>query len=97
MSLIGTKCTFSLNGTERVECLCSPEPDELDRFFFRRLLPAIENEIGLRGAGGGGDGWTSKKEKLKNEIKLFAAESNGIIENLPASVCSVANGQLVFL
>lgn len=33
-----------------------PEPDELDRFFFRRLLPAIENEIGLRGAGGGGDG-----------------------------------------
>lgn len=34
----------------------SPEPDELDRFFFRRLLPAIENEIGLRGAGGGGDG-----------------------------------------
>lgn len=34
-----------------------PEPDELDRFFFRRLLPAIENEIGLRGAGGGGDGW----------------------------------------
>lgn len=34
----------------------SPEPDELDRFFFRRLLPAIENEIGLRGVGGGGDG-----------------------------------------
>ena len=34
----------------------SPEPDELERFFFRRLLvEAIENEIGFRGGGGGGD------------------------------------------
>lgn len=33
-----------------------PEPDELERFFFRRLfVDAIENEIGFRGGGAGGD------------------------------------------
>lgn len=33
-----------------------PEPDELDRFFFRTaLFVAIEKEIGFRGGGGGGD------------------------------------------
>lgn len=33
-----------------------PEPDELDRFFFRiALFEAIEKEIGFRGGGGGGD------------------------------------------
>lgn len=33
-----------------------PEPDELDRFFFRSaVFEAIENEIGFRGGGGGGD------------------------------------------
>lgn len=35
-----------------------PDPDELERFFFRRLLfVAIENEIGLRGGGGGGEAY----------------------------------------
>lgn len=33
-----------------------PDPDELERFFFRKLLfVAIENEIGFLGNGGGGD------------------------------------------
>lgn len=34
-----------------------PEPDELERFFFRKLLPAMENDIGflIGGGGGGGD------------------------------------------
>lgn len=33
-----------------------PEPDELDRFrFCKLLLFGNENEIGLRGGGGGGE------------------------------------------
>lgn len=33
-----------------------PDPEELERFFFRKLfVDAIENEIGFRGGGAGGD------------------------------------------
>lgn len=47
-----------------VDFLFLPEPDELDRFFFRiALFEAIEKEIGFRGGGGGGDVYKFRLKK----------------------------------
>lgn len=41
---------------DKIQEYLLPDPEVLDRFFFRRaLVVGIENEIGLRGGGGGGD------------------------------------------
>lgn len=41
--------------TRRIDAKHLPDPDELECFFFRRLLfEAMENEIGFLGGGGGG-------------------------------------------
>lgn len=47
-----------------LQVLNLPDPDELECFFFRKLLfVAIENDIGfLGGGGGGGDCYNERTE-----------------------------------
>lgn len=74
-----------------------PEPDELERFrFCKLLLFGNANEIGLRGGGGGGEAYNNYKFKNQS-ISLIQIEKMIFFSFiLPAFVCLMVNESCAF-